>query len=243
MKKFAEIREEIKAVRNRMADISKEMEEINDKESSLVMADSFKERLALCKEYADQLKKFDERFAALALEEENAKLAVAILSNNAQIALYHEVLPEIISVLMKYKGKPYGEKTREKIRMEVEEKTGCGFWLDCSRYHQQVHFYKSGAHDRSDDVVVCTNLQNGEYKPILSDNKIQEVTFEDFHLCYINSNYVDNVAENIEQLRKLRSEAVQKKKELEAICSQYNSLCAGSMKNITARENIYERMF
>lgn len=243
MKKFAEVREEISEVRNRIELITKEMEEIKRKERSLVNTDSIKERVILREAHLDELKELDSRFAALAMEEEDLKIAVTILNNNAQIALYHEVLPEIISVLMKYKGKPYGEKTREKIRVEVLEKTGCNFWLDCSNYHQQIHFHTSNGYSRGFDTIASTHYENGDVKRILLDNKIQEISFEDFHLCYINRNYVEDIYGHIGMLMALRKQAKEKQEELENICSQYNSLIAGGMKSINAREHIYEKIF
>lgn len=243
MKKFAEVCEEISETRNRIELITKEMEEIKRKERSLVNADTVTGKVALREAHLDELKELDNRFAALATEEEDLKIAVAILNNNAQIALYHEVLPEIISVLMKYKGKPYGEKTKEKIRVEVLEKTGCSFWLDCSNYHQQIHFHISNGYGRGLDTIASTHYENGDVKRILLDNKIQEVSFEDFHLCYINRNYVEDIYGHIGMLMTLRKQAKEKQKELEEICSQYNSLIAGGMKSINAREHIYEKIF
>lgn len=243
MKKFAEVYEEISEVRHRIELISEEMEEIKRKERNFVNADSITGRIALREAHLDELKELDSRFTILAEEEENLKITIAILNNNAQIALYHEALPEIISVLMKYKGKPYGEKTKEKIRVEVLEKIGCNFWLDCSNYHQQIHFHTSNEYGRGFDTIASTHYENGDVKRILLNNKIQEVSFEDFHLCYINRNYVEDIYGHIEMLKALHRQAKEKQEELENICSQYNSLIAGGMKSINAREYIYEKIF
>ena len=52
----------------------------------------------------------------------NLSLTIKFLQNNARISLFHDVMPVLLDILSKYKGKPYGEKTREKIAKELEER-------------------------------------------------------------------------------------------------------------------------
>lgn len=83
-----------------------------------------------------------------------------------------------------------------------------------------------------------TEYKDGNKKPLLIDNKIQFVTFEEIELYYITREYVEDIPGRVEELRAIYIEAVEKQKELEAICSRYNSLAVGDLAHIHHDERI-----
>src|SRR5574344_1786958 len=62
-------------------------------------------------------------------EKKDLRITLKILISNARIALFNEVLPVALEVLKKYAGKPYGDKTKQKISDEIKEKTNCWFYI------------------------------------------------------------------------------------------------------------------
>ena len=125
-----------------------------------------------------------------------------ILYDNARIALYEEVMPKALEVWNKYVGKPYGEKTKEKIKNEVKDATGC--WLYaysdefqiCPDYKTDSRiYYFFGSRD-----VYARPVKYGEID-FLKDNKIQHVELEEIRLTYCNA-FVTNTHEESEELYK-----------------------------------------
>lgn len=60
------------------------------------------------------------------------KIVLQLINESIKAAAVAEVFPVIKEVFTKYDGKPCGEKTREKIRAEIKEKTG--FYIGLSGY-------------------------------------------------------------------------------------------------------------
>ena len=76
--------------------------------------------------------KFSEVAEALAAAEQKSRdlrISLKLVENNYRVATFHEVLPVVLEILAKYKGKPYGEKTRAKIYDEIKAATGAGVYI------------------------------------------------------------------------------------------------------------------
>lgn len=88
-----------------------------------------------------------------------------------------------------------------------------------------------------------------ELKPTTSQKSfygkaiIQKVPeLKDLTIYYSSKEYIDNIPKRIKQLKKLYKKAYEKQQELDAICSDYNNLCVGSIKNIYKDKHIYPNM-
>ena len=232
MKKFVEILDDIKQT-NEAIRVAK----ANEKKliNSYIKLEDIKDRVTKKKEVETDI-------AANSENIKNLDLTIKILKNNAKIALFYDVLPVALEILAKYSGKPYGEKTRQKISDEIKEKTGCLFYID-SRYSSQsfeVYPVECGGNDYN--ISCGTDYTDGDKKPLLINNKIQLVTFEELTLYYISCEYVEDVPRRIEELKTVYNEAVAKQKELESICDHYNSLAVGDISRIYYHKRIYENM-
>ena len=229
MEKFTNIMEEIRATYAAIEDA--ETAETAAVDRYMCFNDP-RERYAAKKAEDDDLKKISERKLDL-------KIKMQILKNNARVALFHEALPVALEILAKYQGKPYGEKTRQKISDAVQEKTACRFYIS-SRYGSDcMNFYPVNALGNEYAITCGTEISNGSRQPILVDNKIQPVKVEDVGLYYISDDYVEDIPRRIQDVKAAYAEAYAKQKELEEICSRYRNLAVGDLPQIYADKHIY----
>lgn len=232
MKKFIEILQEIKKTGEAIR-----AAEANEKRlvDSFIKMEDIKSRIAKKRAVEREMMENSENI-------KNLKIARKILQNNAKIALFHDVLPVALEILAKYSGKPYGEKTRQKISDEVKEKTNCRFYIGSRYGSHSFEVYPVDGFGSAYNISCGKEYTNGSKKPLLEDNKIQLVTFDEIALYYISREYVENVPQRVEELKVIYKEAVAKQKELEVVCSRYNSLAVGDLAHIYHDKRIYENM-
>lgn len=232
MKKFVEVLEEIKKTGEA---ISRAKEHENKLINSYMSVSGLIERHEARKAVETEMTKNAERI-------KNLEITLKILKNNAKVALFYDVLPVALEVLAKYSGKPYGEKTRQKISDEVKEKTNCRFYISTRYGLHSFEVYPVDAFGNDYNIICGTEYTNGNKKPLLVDNKIQLVTFEEIALYYISRDYVKDIHHRVEKLKEIYNQAVEKQEELEALCSKYNTLAVGDIENIYCDKRIYKNM-
>lgn len=230
MKKFNAIIRDVKQTQQKINELEEKTKQIRNTYKNIM---DIKKRHEKMKAVENELLKLEEKKTDL-------QITIKILNSNAKIALYNEALPVVLEVLEKHKNKPYGPKTEQKIKDEIKEKTGCGFYI-ISRYSsQEYHIFP--LNNNTYDIVCGTKYENGKQKKLLIDNKIQVPALDDLTIYYYNKEYIDNIPKRIKELKKLYKKAYEKQKELDAICSDYNNLCVGTIKNIYKDKNIYPNM-
>lgn len=232
MKKFVEILDDIKRTSEAIKAAKARENELV--ESYMTVCD-LRERHEARKAVENEILENSERKKDLTLTKK-------ILANNAKIALFNEVLPVALEILKKYSGKPYGEKTREKIAEEIKAATNCRFYIN-SRYDSHYFdVYPVDVFGNDYNISCGTKYANGDKKPLLINNKIQLVTFDDLELYYISNAYVEDIPHRIEELKLLYKEAVAKQKELETICNCFNTLAVGDIPYIYSNKTLYAEM-
>ena len=232
MKKFIEILEEIKQTQEAAKAAEAKEKALID---SYMNLDDIKNRIKKKRAVESQINKNGEKI-------KNCKIAIKILKNNAKIALFNEVMPVALEVLKKYSGKPYGDKTRRKIRDEVKQKTNCCFYIGSRWGSCSFDVDPMGGFGSDYNISCGTEYTDGSKKPLLIDNKIQIVSFDEIALYYIAREYVENIGERVDELKAVYKEALAKQKELETICNRYNSLAVGDLAHIYHDKRIYENM-
>lgn len=232
MKKYVEILEEIK--RTGEAIRAAEARENELVESYMKVCD-LRERHQARKAVENEMNENSQH-------KKDLELTRKILKNNAKVALFNDVLPVALEILKKYSGKPYGEKTREKIAEEVKAATNCRFYIGSRYGSHSFEVYPVDTLGNDYNISCGTEYTNGNKKSLLIDNKIQLVTFEEIALYYISRDYVEDIPHRVEELKQLYKEAVAKQKELETICSCFNALAVGDIPHIYKDKNIYENM-
>lgn len=175
-------------------------------------------------------------------KKKDLQITIKILKNNAKIALFDAVLPVALEILAKYRGKPYGEKTRQKISDEVKAATNCGFYINSRYSSDSFEVYPMNGFGNDYNISCGTDYTDGSKKPLLIDNKIQLVTFDEIGLYYIAREYVTNIPQRVEAIKAVHAEAVEKQEELRAICSRFNALAVGDINHIYYDKHIYANM-
>ena len=232
MKKFNAIIKEVNQTQQKIKEVEEKSKEIRNTNSNIM---DIKKRREKMKTVENELLRLEEK-------KEDLQITIKILNSNAKIALYNEVMPQVLKVLEKYKNKPYGPKTEQKIKDEIKEKTKCGFYISVRYSLQEYHVFPLEFHGNTYDIECGTKFIDGKQKNLLEDNKIQVPELKDLTIYYSSKEYIDNIPKRIKELKKLHKKAYEKQKELEKICSEYNSLTVGNIKNIYKDKNIYPNM-
>ena len=232
MKKFIDILKEIEQTSGAIkAAESKENELIEN----CMKIDNLKERHEAKKNAENDMIKASE-------EKKDLQITLKILKSNARIALFNEVIPVALEVLKKYAGKPYGEKTKEKISDEIKEKTNCRFDIASRWDSYSFDIYPMDGFGNDYNITCGSKYTNGERKPLLIDNKIQLITFDEIELYYISREYVEDIPQRIENLKTAYAEAVIKQEELQTACDNFNMLAVGDISCIYSDKHIYHNM-
>ena len=232
MKKFIDILEEIKQTRQAI-------KAAEDRENELVESYT---KICDLRERHEARKAAENDMIKESTEKKDLQITIKILKNNAKIALFNEVLPVALEILAKYSGKPYGEKTRQKISDEVKAATNCRFYIGSSYGSHSFEVYPADGFGNDYNISCGTEYTNGNKKPLLVDNKIQLVSFEEIALYYISRDYVEDIPQRVEAIKAAHAEAVAKQEELKAACSRFNALAVGDISHIYYDKHIYTNM-
>lgn len=232
MKKFNAIIIEVKQTQQKINELEEKTKQIRNTYKNII---DIKKRHEKMKTVENELMTLEEK-------KKDLQITIKILNSNAKISLYNEVMPQVLEVLAKYKNKPYGPKTEQKIKDEIKEKTKCGFYISVRYSSQEYHIFPLEFSGNNYDIVCGTKYIEGKQKNLLEDNKIQVPELNDLTLYYSSKEYIDNIPKRIKDLKRLYKKAYEKQQELSAICSEYNSIVVGDIKNIYKDKNIYPNM-
>ena len=232
MKKFNAIIKEVKQTQQKINELEEKTKQIRNTYKNIM---DIKERHEKMKAVENEIVRLEEK-------KKDLQITIKILNSNAKIALYNETLPVVLEVLAKYNNKPYGPKTEQKIKDEIKEKTKCGFYISVRYSSQEYHIFPLEFISNDYNIVCGTKYIDGKQKKLLDDNKIQVPELNDLTLYYTSKEYIDNIPKRIKDLKRLYKKAYEKQQELDAICSEYNNLAVGSIKNIYKDKHIYPNM-
>lgn len=232
MKKFNAIIRKVKQTQQKINELEEKTKELQNTYLNIM---DIKERHEKRKTVENELVRLEEK-------KKDLQITIKILNSNAKIAFYSETMPVVLEVLAKYKNKPYGQKTEEKIRDEIKEKTNCSFYISDRYNSQEYHIIPLEYSDNTYNIKCGPQYIDGKQKKLLDDNKIQVLEFSDITLYYSSKEYIDNIPKRIKELKRLYKKAYEKQQELDALCSKYNSLAVGNIKNIYKDKHIFPNM-
>lgn len=179
---------------------------------------NFKDRKEKKEANPEEAERLTNAISEAEAEESRAHKIAAILNDNARAAFTAENLPAIIEVINKYTGKKIGEKTREKIRAEIETATGCGFWFASD--FRSITFYDKTRENRkiyrrAYEYEVTLYISYNKRDQLFDENgKFTGLTLDDLPTY---QKYFDDPARAVD-----KAEAI--KKEIEAEAEKINNL-------------------
>ena len=156
------------------------------------------------------------------------KLTIKLLKNNARIALFNELTPVITESFNKYTGKPYGEKTRDKICDEIKARTGCRCYIE----YRYIHSQSIAIYTGNNDYNITLGYPGNSDLKFLDDNKILEIKPDQLQIYYIKRNYFDDIPATIKAMKKAYKKAVEQQKMLELYCNEFNFFAVDGVEPI-----------
>lgn len=232
MKKYLEIIEEMKKARASIKDTAKTEKELD----RVAVLEARKNGSP--EEYEKARAAYDAaqaRYIAECVHNENIKIALEILKDNAAQALFSENIGTICEIWNKYEGKPHGEKTAQKIRDEIKSATGYSVYIT-ERWRGALIRIHGGTGAPFNDIEICpTSIENQPATD--NNNKIVKITAENMRV-YCGREYVENIAEHVAAIREAHNAAKEAEKALENAIHIYNDLTRGNIQHASAREGV-----
>lgn len=232
MMKFIEIMEAIKVLNTEVQEAENTQKAETERYFAAFEGLTIKERIAQKKENPEAEAEHLQRIAETQETIISGKLKLKLMQNNARISLFNEVMPIVLEVLQKYNGKAHGEKTSQKIRDEIKEKTNCYVYMNSSSFR----IVPCDTVGNTYNVECGTRYIDGNKKPLLINNKINVVSMEDLEVYYINRTYFEDLDTTVAELKRIYEEAKKKQEELKELCSQFNKLSVDGISNLNHTE-------
>lgn len=180
----------------------------------------------------------DEEYAELAASMERLTIERKIWHDNARRAAAAEFLPVALDILEKYEGKPYGEKTRQKISDEVKAATGFRFYISTRyAYTHELILSPDSYEFKYDDFCIIGeyNEQERERARFLVDNKIQRINRIGLRLCDC-AEYVDDAEAHAQKIMDEFAKLKVQYEAMESACKQFNELLPSGMERKSTRD-------
>lgn len=242
MEKIEKIREEIKNANARI----KEREQKNTAEADKIITAWGK--LRACGGKAETLteaerKRNDEITARIAeREQENKrdKLRAEILRENLKAAMFEQAKAALFEILQKYDGKPYGEKTREKIAAEMEEKTGLYMYISRRYSSAEIRIYKRTPYGASEEITAGAG--GNDPQVLTAENKIHAPTEEEktrFCVWYERARYTEpaEIDARIDEIIAAHKAAEEALKAYNAAAEAFNKIAPNKTERASAIYN------
>lgn len=184
--------------------------------------------------------KDEQNIIAALNEQELLKIENKILHDNARRAYFSEVIGIVVAEFQKYKGKPYGDKTKDKISDACKEKASCAAYISYHYGTPELHiipldkngFSGTGRFRYGDfDIRFIGGAVAGDGKKFLIDNKIQEFTADELDICY-GVEYVEDVRARAELIKIQFAEVKKAWDAYNNATSAFNRLVPSGIENV-----------
>jgi hypothetical protein len=231
--------------------LSKELKKVKKVE----LKDNFnylgvKDFLQLSGEEKEQYKKereaHEEERKKVEKENEVIELKKAIIKHNLLCTLYEEVAPVIIDILSKYKNKPLGDKTENKIQNEFFNRTGHKMYFD-RKYSNSDYINVYTLDDRgysNNGYKITISIQNNEVqttKVTNDNNRIKDITDIKIY-CRTNSNtYITNINKYVKDYINAYIKAYNAQQELKKLCEDCSKYVLNDLFDVYYLHNIREK--
>lgn len=161
---------------------------------------------------------------ALSKKENYLHLVLKLQHYNLQVAALEELKPVIIQILEKYQNKPYGPKTKDKIRNEFKELTGFYISFFDKNFYTEIYAVDYDHH-------FSLNIDTDNDHKVLENNRIQLVTADHLRVYRVDE-YINDIPAHIEKMKEAYNVLQERYKEFDAAMHNYNDLCKGEIETI-----------
>lgn len=232
MKTRKQITNEITKNKNKIEALTAELENIEKKAE--IRREAQAGNYNRCKELHDEARAHADKITELCNEIYILKIVGWILAENLRSATVAEALPVIAGIVEPYNGKPYGEKTREKLWKAARDR-GFAFYFEgysSKDYLKVAALDANGCCYGRDYMTIYTSYET----PFIDkDNKLQ------FNLFKLRNNYkyIENPRSHAKKIIKAYEEYKKTTAKAYAAQSAFNSLLPSegiSRQNEVTRE-------
>lgn len=151
------------------------------------------------------------------------QLKILLQTDNTKIALYNDVIDSIIGTWNKYENKQLGDKTKEKIKLEIEQIFDNTIFVYISKNEFRV--YTRDANKKFNGKTLIEIItKNWEYNTTTEDNKIKQISKDMFMERNTYNNYTENIEETANEIISLHKQALQLQEQLNAVYTNINKL-------------------
>lgn len=157
-----------------------------------------------------------------------------ILKDNYRIAFFTETMPALLQILQKYEGKRYGNKTKEKLYMEVKDNLRVALWIDQNNYHSYIEFSElnNAGYTCYEDYKRNYSIYSKNGFTLSEDNKIKVYPAEDYKLMY-SREYTEDVKGKAHKILYMQQEAERLQNAYREKVDALNAMLPGYAKGYT----------
>ena len=173
---------------------------------------------------------------AAAAELAPLNIELKIRHDNTRRMIYDATIPAILDILKKWNGKPYGERTKQKISDDMKTRFNCALYLS-NTYGGKIDLVPLNGEGytnynfKYDDFDIYTIYKNGQQPHILNSNKINgEITADDLSLSHCPAIVADPAARAAEILAEF-AELKHKQEQFEKEIKRFNNLLPSSIEH------------
>lgn len=166
---------------------------------------------------------------AAAAELEPLNIELKIRHDNLRRMIYDATLPAVLDILKKWDGKPYGEKTKQKISDEMKTRFNCALYLS-NTYGGKIGLIPLNGEGytnynfKYDEFDIYTRYKDGQQIHVLNNNRINgAITADDIYLSNCPTIVADPAARAAEILATF-TELKRKQDQFEREITQFNNL-------------------
>lgn len=164
------------------------------------------------------------------------------INNNLRVVAINNALPVIAEEFKKFDGKPYGEKTRQKIADAIKERCGTRAYIDREFYtsvFDSLTMYSDILTGHGVTVYTEYNQETQKRPELLTaDNKINGDAFDTLISPEPLTDYIVCPVAYVAELDSFKEAAEEAKNALIDACNNYNSLCSDRNKWLSTYYNL-----
>ena len=173
---------------------------------------------------------------AAAAELAPLNIELKIRHDNTRRMIYNATIPAVLDILKKLNGKPYGEKTKQKISDEMKAQYNCALYLS-NQYGGKIDLVPLNGEGytnynfKYDDFDIYTRYnKDGQQIHVLNDNRINgAITADDIYLSSCHAIVADPAARAAEIIAAF-TELKRKQEQFEHEVKQFNTLLPSSIE-------------